>query len=257
KKIVPTKSTNHPTQKDIKLAYSLVADDLFDSFRQMEIGQSVKLGVLGVFTKSQRKYDLVGLDGKRRTGSRYKFNFRLFPNNNHEVQVSKEEPIFTINPALIPLVSHFMSLLPSIIEPIIGQKIPPVIAGGAAAEFEKILRANGDDLRKALDFLNKLGDGLLKIEDRVGKIEEVLNNSSQQQGIINERLTGLDNKFQNVRLTHEHRETKSLEYKEPPRHLLRQELNKINASSQLLPKLVEEMAKTNNFLAEFGKAIQE
>jgi nucleoid DNA-binding protein len=49
------KATNHYTQSDLKTAYQIVQADLFNSLLKIKDSQSIKLGSLGKFTKSERK----------------------------------------------------------------------------------------------------------------------------------------------------------------------------------------------------------
>lgn len=49
------KSTNHYTQSDLKIAYQLVQEDLFNSLLKMKDNESLRLGNLGKFTKKERK----------------------------------------------------------------------------------------------------------------------------------------------------------------------------------------------------------
>ena len=44
---------NNYTQSDIKLAYQIVQEDLFNSLTNLQDGQSLRLGALGKFTKKE------------------------------------------------------------------------------------------------------------------------------------------------------------------------------------------------------------
>jgi hypothetical protein len=90
KKVSPSQAQSQPTsrltQKELKQVYDIVTNDLFDCFQQMEIGQSVKLGALGVFKKTAREFDLVDSDGQRHTGSYYHFGFKMFKSVRQQLQ---------------------------------------------------------------------------------------------------------------------------------------------------------------------------
>lgn len=64
---------NKPTQADLKQAYSLVCQDMLAKLAQAKVGESIKLGSLGAFTK--RNYSMM-IEGKSYQG--YQFSFRGF-----------------------------------------------------------------------------------------------------------------------------------------------------------------------------------
>jgi hypothetical protein len=68
------KSTNHYTQSDLKTAYQLVQEDLFNSLLQAKNKQTIKFGNLGKFTKTEQSLS------SKKFGNHvyYKLSFRCF-----------------------------------------------------------------------------------------------------------------------------------------------------------------------------------
>lgn len=64
---------NKSTQVELKQAYSLVCEDMLNRLKKAPVGESIKLGSLGAFTK--RSYSLL-IEGKSYQG--YQFSFRGF-----------------------------------------------------------------------------------------------------------------------------------------------------------------------------------
>ena len=46
---------NHYTQQELKIAYQIVLEDLFNSLLKIKNGESIRLTNLGKFTKKERK----------------------------------------------------------------------------------------------------------------------------------------------------------------------------------------------------------
>ena len=67
--------TNHYTQQDLKTAYQIVQEDLFNSLLSAKNGQSIKLSSLGKLTKKEQK-QRCGWDGQNYVY--YKLNFKPF-----------------------------------------------------------------------------------------------------------------------------------------------------------------------------------
>ncbi|CAG8825909.1 10418_t:CDS:2, partial [Racocetra persica] len=241
KKVSSPPSSNHFTQKELKQAYDMVVNDLFDCFQQMEVGQSVKLGPLGVFKKTARQYDITDDEGQRHKGSYYHFGFKMFkssntlgqqPGNKFGLESSEKneqaelveriiqkyftkENLLILSGALafillradfqkewllpvislvclllffykedvkelplleyLPLVGAFssgfvaqaLSLLPSLLEPVLGQKLPPVLTGGEVAELRNALQDFGNKLQKVLEQQDTIGDTLLQMKNDI------------------------------------------------------------------------------------------
>jgi hypothetical protein len=62
--------TNY-TQHDLKLAHQIVSEDLFNSLAQLQAGQSLRLGHLGKFTKSE--HSIKSALFKKELGKDYQF----------------------------------------------------------------------------------------------------------------------------------------------------------------------------------------
>jgi len=69
------KPTNHYTQSDLKTAYQIVQEDLFNSLLKMKDSESLRLGNLGKLTKKEQK-QRCGWDGQNYVY--YKLNFKPF-----------------------------------------------------------------------------------------------------------------------------------------------------------------------------------
>lgn len=66
--------TNHYTQADLKTAYQIVQQDLFNSLLKAKDGEQIRLGHLGKFTKTEQ-----GLSSpKYGNHIYYKLSFRCF-----------------------------------------------------------------------------------------------------------------------------------------------------------------------------------
>ena len=69
-----TMATRNYTQQDLKLAYQLVQEDLFNSLRQAQDEETIRFGNLGKFTKTEQ------MISSKKYGNHiyYKLSFRCF-----------------------------------------------------------------------------------------------------------------------------------------------------------------------------------
>jgi hypothetical protein len=68
------KPTNHYTQSDLKTAYQIVTEDLFNSLLQAQGGETIRFGNLGKFKKTEQQLS------SKQYGNHiyYKLSFRCF-----------------------------------------------------------------------------------------------------------------------------------------------------------------------------------
>jgi len=68
------KPTNHYTQSDLKTAYQIVQEDLFNSLLQAKGGETIRFGNLGKFKKTEQQLS------SKQYGDHiyYKLSFRCF-----------------------------------------------------------------------------------------------------------------------------------------------------------------------------------
>jgi hypothetical protein len=126
---------------------------------------------------------------------------------NNTKSLSDDETLISFSPLFASVMAQVISLLPSLLEPVLGQKLPPVLSGGEVAELRTALQNFGTKLQKVLDQQDTIGDTLIKMQNELSEIKNNSTSSSQ-------RLSNIDNKFQNIRLTRQ-RETQTAEYNSP------------------------------------------
>ncbi|CAH1767422.1 10759_t:CDS:2 [Entrophospora sp. SA101] len=176
-----------PTQ--LKQAYQIVTNDLFNSLLKAKDKETIKFGHLGKFTKTEqmvksKQYDTNFQSNPKETNSTANGGFANQTTTNQPQQSG-----------LLTIIGQLLPLAPFAFEQFTGQKVPAMT--GTIAEMQSSLLLIQTNLQTIANNQQALSQRLIALET----------NAVQQ-------LTALTQQFHSLRLTHT-KERKEIEYNPP------------------------------------------